>query len=74
MTDEQTRDLSANTIMLTIEGVATLLACSPKTVYRLADRRRMPQPIRLGRLMRWPKVALEKWIADGCPASDAQSS
>lgn len=53
--------------MLTVDGVAALLACSPRTVYRLADRGQMPPPVRLGALVRWPRDVIDAWVADGCP-------
>lgn len=55
------------TIMLTVQDVATLLNCSSRTVYRLADSGRMPRPVKLGALVRWSKAAVEQWIAAGCP-------
>ena len=53
--------------MLTATGVAKMLACSARSVYRLADAGRIPPPVRIGGLVRWPRAALEKWISDGCP-------
>ena len=53
--------------MLTVTDVAAMLACSPRSVYRLADAGRIPPPVRIGGLVRWPWAALEKWIAEGCP-------
>jgi excisionase family DNA binding protein len=53
--------------LLDVQAVATLLACSARHVYRLADAGRMPPPVKLGALVRWPRRAIEKWIADGCP-------
>ncbi len=53
--------------MLTVDGVAKMLACSPRSVYRLADAGRIPPPVRIGGLVRWPRALLEQWIADGCP-------
>ena len=64
----QPQSLSDNAIMLTVDGVAAMLACSPRTVYRLSDRGRIPPPVRLGGLVRWPNATIEKWVAEGCPA------
>jgi predicted DNA-binding transcriptional regulator AlpA len=36
-------------------------------VRRLVDAGRAPQPVRLGRSCRWPRAAVETWIAAGCP-------
>ena len=54
--------------MLTVDGVAELLACSPRTVYRLIDQGRIPQPARIGGMIRWPRQSFQQWVTDGCPA------
>ncbi len=54
--------------MLSVDDIATTyLGCSTRHVYRLADSGRMPRPIKLGTLVRWPRAVIEQWIADGCP-------
>ena len=54
--------------MLSVDDVAELyLNCSARHVRRLADAGRMPRPIKLGSLVRWPRLVIEQWIADGCP-------
>lgn len=53
--------------LLTAPGVAAMLACSPRTVYRLVDAGRIPDPVRIGGMVRWPRASLEQWIANGCP-------
>ena len=62
------RYLPAEPSMLTVDGVAVLLGCSPRTVHRLRDKGRIPQPIRIGGMIRWSRHAFERWIADGCSA------
>jgi excisionase family DNA binding protein len=52
--------------LLDVRAVAALLDCSPRTVYRLADAGKLPSPVRLGALVRWPRSTLDKWLADGC--------
>jgi excisionase family DNA binding protein len=42
---------------------------SERHIYRLADAGRMPQSIKLGASRRWDRVALDAWIAAGCPAT-----
>lgn len=54
-------------LMLTAADVAALLACSTKTVYRLADRGALPRPVRLGGLLRWRRGEIDQWIDEGCP-------
>ena len=60
-------DLPTQSAMLTVNAVATMLACSPRTIYRLADTGRIPAPARIGGMVRWPRESLERWVADGCP-------
>jgi excisionase family DNA binding protein len=53
--------------MLDVNQVAGLLNCSPRHVYRLADMRRMPRPVKLGALVRWSRQTILGWVAQGCP-------
>ena len=72
MREQHTRptaqNVAAESIMLTADGVATLLACSSRTVYRLTNEGCIPRPARIGGMIRWPRESFEQWIADGCPA------
>jgi excisionase family DNA binding protein len=52
--------------LIDVEQVASLLRCSPRTVYRLSNAGRMPAPVRLGSLVRWRRGDVEAWIAGGC--------
>ena len=56
--------------MLTVEEVADLFRISPRGVWRQASTRRMPQPVYVGRLARWPQATLKRWIQQGCPRTD----
>ena len=67
MTDILTRPTAEKATMLTVNDVAKLLACSPRTVYRLADQGNIPQPAKIGGMVRWSRALLEQWITDGCP-------
>ncbi|MBC8255049.1 MAG: helix-turn-helix domain-containing protein [Ardenticatenia bacterium] len=53
--------------MLRVDQVARMLCCSPRTIYRLTDAGKMPKPVRLGALVRWPRETIETWITLGCP-------
>jgi excisionase family DNA binding protein len=44
--------------------IAAFLACSPKHVRRLAEQGRMPKPVKVGRLCRWPRESIERWLQD----------
>ncbi len=56
-----------NAALISIQDVATLLDCSRRHIYRLVDTRRIPQPVKLGAMLRWVKADFEQWIATGCP-------
>jgi predicted DNA-binding transcriptional regulator AlpA len=64
----------ASAALLDVQGVADLLCCSTRHVYRLADRGAMPRPVRLSALVRWrlrtgdPMTGLLDWIDAGCPS------
>ncbi len=53
--------------LISIDDVAATLSCSTRHVRRLVDTQRIPQPIKLGALLRWVKADFDQWIADGCP-------
>jgi excisionase family DNA binding protein len=52
--------------LLDVRAVARLLGCSTRHVYRLADAGRMPPPLKLGALVRWPRRSVQEWIDGGC--------
>ena len=52
--------------LLKVEQVADLLQCSPRNVYRLADAGKMPRPLKIGSLVRWPRGVITEWIEGGC--------
>jgi len=59
-------------MMLSTQDVARLMQCSDRHVTNLRREGRMPPPVKLGTLVRWPRKVIEDWIAAGCPtASDA---
>jgi len=53
---------------LDVAEVAKLLGCSQRHVFRQVDAGKMPRPVKLGRLNRWPIKEIEEWIAAGCPS------
>ena len=44
------------------DEIAQFLGCSPKHVRRMAERGQFPKPVKVGRLKRWPREAIEEWI------------
>lgn len=53
--------------LISTRHVAVRLNCSTRHVRRLVDRGAMPQPLRLGALIRFDADAIEQWIREGCP-------
>lgn len=61
--------LSGNSAALTdVNGVAELLTCSSRHVYRLSDAGKMPRPRKVGTLSRWSLQEIQEWIEAGCPS------
>ncbi len=66
MSDSLSESRSA---LIDVKGVASLLACSTRHVYRLADAGRMPPPVKLGSLVRWRLEGpggIREWLDSGC--------
>lgn len=47
--------------------LASLLNVSVRTVWRLQSGGSIPQPIRLGGVVRWRREEVRDWISRGCP-------
>jgi predicted DNA-binding transcriptional regulator AlpA len=47
--------------------VARLLRCSQRHIWRMRDNSTLPKPVKIGRLVRWPRIQIDTWIANGCP-------
>ena len=54
------------TALLDVKAVAVILDCSTRHVYRLSDGGKMPRPVKVGALVRWPRHSIDEWIRDGC--------
>jgi len=53
--------------LLDAKGVAVLLDVSLRTIWNMRDSGRIPKPVKVGRLCRWRRAEIERWIKDGCP-------
>jgi excisionase family DNA binding protein len=58
---------TSDALLLTVNQVAKLLQCSVPHIFRLEKRGDLPQAVRLGANVRWPRRQIEEWIAAGCP-------
>lgn len=68
MNQQNEQGQAPGAVLLNVAQVARLLNCSARQIYRLSDAGRMPGPVRLGGLVRWPLGQLESWIFEGCPS------
>jgi len=66
-TKQPDRNGGADPAMLDVRGVASLLSCSARHIYRMADAGRMPRPLKLGSLVRWRRADIDAWLEAGCP-------
>lgn len=54
-------------LMMDVQEVAKELQVSPRHVWALCSSARLPEPVRVGRCVRWPRETIEEWIRAGCP-------
>jgi excisionase family DNA binding protein len=59
-------------LLIDSRQAAKLLKVSERTLWRMHNEGEMPQPIRIGRAVRWSLEALKKWVDDGCPRPDGK--
>ena len=60
--------------LIAAADLARLLNVSTRTLWRLRSAGQVPQPIRLGGVVRWRLEEIRKWVAAGCPAEQAREN
>lgn len=55
--------------LLNIREISEILGVSIEHLRRLRKAGRMPEPLQLGRSLRWAQAVIENWIEDGCPSN-----
>ena len=55
--------IESNGVLQDVRQLSETLNCSTRHIYRLVDSGKMPKPVRLGSLVRWPRAVIEEWIA-----------
>lgn len=67
--DDNNNISTVNTaILLDVEGVAQLLTLSRSGVYKLYKSGALaPRRLKIGKLQRWSRPEIERWVAAGCP-------
>ena len=70
-----TTDPTKPALLLDVTGVAALLTCSARHVWRMCEDGRFPAPISIGvKLKRWPRSVVEAWVTQQTerPAKETQ--
>ena len=55
-------------LLIDVKTTAKLLNVSERMVYRLADQKAAPSPVKLGALVRWRLAEIIEWVDGGCPS------
>lgn len=55
-------------LLLDAREVAELLGVESKTIFRMSQRGDFPLPIKVGRLRKWSRRAVENWIEKSQPS------
>ncbi len=69
----QSYDAINDALMLSTQDIAKMLQCSDRHVTNLRKDGRIPPPVKLGELVRWPRRVIDEWIEAGCPVAAASS-
>ena len=51
-------------MLVRAKEIAAFLGCSPKHVRKLSERGEFPKPVKAGRLLRWSRQSVERWLAE----------
>ena len=65
---------SPEPILVSKKQTAEMLQVSVRTVDRLATENLMPQPCRIGNVVRWNRHELIAWINQGCPGANLKTN
>lgn len=64
------KDEPARPFLIKSNDAAALLSISPRLLWSLDASGQIPQPVRLGRSVRWNVDVLRHWIEVGCPSRE----
>lgn len=62
---EPFRKLAAE--LYTADDLAALLNVSKRQVWRMEADGRLPAAVRMGKLTRWPRRTVDRWLSENCP-------
>jgi len=63
----ETHQTTPERMTLPAVGVADALGISTRQIWKMLAAGRLPEPIRLGRCVRWRLDEIRAWVAAGCP-------
>jgi predicted DNA-binding transcriptional regulator AlpA len=66
--NEQKHDAIDKALFYDLRDMMRELKCSDKHIFNLRKSGRIPQPVKLGERVIWPRKVIEQWIDAGCPA------
>lgn len=68
---EENRDAAGNadSPLMDVKEAARMLRISESMFYKMNKKGKTPPAVMVGKLRRWRKKDLLKWIDDGCPAA-----
>ena len=58
--------------MYSTDDLAQIFNCSSRHIRRLVFRGDLPNPVKLGRLSRWPRPTFEQWFTEKVGLSNMQ--
>lgn len=59
--------MTIESILLDVKDASALCNVSRSAWYKLSSSGKVPRPVKIGRLTRWRRDELERWIAADCP-------
>ncbi len=54
-----------HSLVMTVDEVSKCLGISTRTIYRLIEEKKLPNPIKLGNSTRWRRADIELFVAEG---------
>ena len=49
--------------LIRAKEIAAYVGCTPKHIRKLSERGEFPKPVKAGRLLRWSRQSVERWLA-----------
>lgn len=59
--------VTTESILMDVKEAAAMCGVSRSAWYKLSSCGKVPRPVKIGRLTRWRREELERWIAADCP-------